>query len=120
MGNQQKPKEKNCRITMFEEYEHVSYNSTRTFTKKKKMPLENDHHMIKVETKRKKRKKIPNALYIPYICSMLLCRWITVSFFLLPIVLLYLHDSWILLISLMDYMDLKKKGLHYIYFSRCV
>lgn len=48
MGNQQKPKEKNCRITMFEEYEHVLYNSTRTFTKKKKkkkkMPLENDHH----------------------------------------------------------------------------
>lgn len=36
MGNQQKPKEKNCRITMFEEYEHVSYNSTRTFTTKKK------------------------------------------------------------------------------------
>ena len=63
MGNQQKPKEKNCRITMFEEYEHVSYNSTRTFTKKKKMPLENDHHMIKVETKRKKERRY-QMLYI--------------------------------------------------------
>lgn len=90
--------------------------------KKKKMPLENDHHMIKVETKRKKKERRYQMLYIFHTYA----PWFFVVGLLslsssIPIVLLYLHDSWILLISLMDYMDLKKKRVAlYLFFTLCL